>query len=50
MTRLVTAAVVRRFHQAGEVTPIRLSADVPGGDEHHLALRSRHAGRLRRTA
>ncbi|WP_198141506.1 hypothetical protein [Micromonospora sp. ATCC 39149] len=50
MISLVTPEVVRRFHQAGEVPPIYLSADVPGGDEHHLALGSRYAGRLRRTA
>jgi uncharacterized phosphosugar-binding protein len=50
LAQLLTAEVVRRFHQAGEVPPIYLSANVPGGDEHNSALESRYAGRLRRTA
>jgi uncharacterized phosphosugar-binding protein len=50
LAQLLTAEVVRRFHQAGEVPPIYLSANVPGGDEHNHALESRYAGRLRRTA
>ncbi|MDM4719767.1 SIS domain-containing protein [Micromonospora sp. WMMA1363] len=50
LAQLLTAEVVRRFHQAGEVPPIYLSASVPGGDEHNHALESRYAGRLRRTA
>ena len=50
LAQLLTAEVVRRFHQAGEVPPIYLSANVPGGDEHNIALESRYAGRLRRTA
>lgn len=35
---------------AGEVAPVYLSANVPGGDEHNHALESRYAGRIRRTA
>ncbi|GAA0395645.1 sugar isomerase domain-containing protein [Micromonospora gifhornensis] len=50
LAQLLTAEVVRRFHQVGEVPPIYLSANVPGGDAHNLALESRYAGRLRRTA
>lgn len=50
LAQLLTAEVVRRFHQLGEVPPIYLSANVPGGDEHNNALESRYAGRLRRTA
>ncbi|MGC5052150.1 sugar isomerase domain-containing protein [Micromonospora sp. DT48] len=50
LAQLLTAEVVRRFHLAGEVPPVYLSANVPGGDEHNLALESRYAGRLRRTA
>jgi len=50
LAQLLTAEVVRRFHVAGEVPPVYLSANVPGGDEHNLALESRYAGRLRRTA
>ncbi|WP_197698398.1 hypothetical protein [Micromonospora viridifaciens] len=47
--QLPTAEVVRRFRQPGEVSPVYLSANVPGGDEHNLALEPRYAGRLRRT-
>jgi uncharacterized phosphosugar-binding protein len=50
LAQLLTAEVVRRFHQVGEVAPIYLSANVPGGDEHNHTLESRYAGRLRRTA
>ncbi|MEU1886518.1 SIS domain-containing protein [Micromonospora rifamycinica] len=50
LAQVLTAEVVRRFHQVGEVPPIYLSANVPGGDAHNLALESRYAGRLRRTA
>jgi uncharacterized phosphosugar-binding protein len=50
LAQLLTAEVVRRFHLVGEVPPIYLSANVPGGDEHNNALESRYAGRLRRTA
>jgi uncharacterized phosphosugar-binding protein len=50
LAQLLTAEVVRRFHLAGEVPPIYLSANVPGGDEHNHALESRYAGRIRRTA
>jgi uncharacterized phosphosugar-binding protein len=50
LAQLVTAEVVRRFQEAGEVPPIYLSANVPGGDEHNHTLESRYAGRIRRTA
>jgi uncharacterized phosphosugar-binding protein len=50
LAQLVTAEVVRRFQAAGEVPPIYLSANVPGGDEHNHNLESRYAGRIRRTA
>ena len=41
---------VRQLQAAGEVPPIYLSANVPGGDEHNHTLESRYAGRIRRTA
>jgi uncharacterized phosphosugar-binding protein len=50
LAQLLTAEVVRRFHEAGEVAPTYLSANVPGGDEHNQALESRYADRLRRGA
>jgi uncharacterized phosphosugar-binding protein len=50
LAQLVVAEVVRRIQAAGEVAPIYLSANVPGGDEHNDVLESRYAGRLRRSA
>jgi uncharacterized phosphosugar-binding protein len=50
LAQLVTAEVVRRMEAAGQVPPIYLSANVPGGDEHNITLESRYAGRIRRTA
>ena len=48
--QLVMVEVVRQLQDAGEVPPIYLSANVPGGDEHNHTLESRYAGRIRRTA
>jgi uncharacterized phosphosugar-binding protein len=50
LAQLVVAEVVRRIEAAGQVAPIYLSANVPGGDEHNHTLESRYAGRIRRTA
>jgi uncharacterized phosphosugar-binding protein len=50
LAQLVVAEVVRRMETAGQVPPIYLSANVPGGDEHNVTLESRYAGRIRRTA
>ncbi|MGC9665673.1 sugar isomerase domain-containing protein [Planosporangium sp. 12N6] len=50
LAQLMVAEVVRRMEAAGQVPPIYLSANVPGGDEHNVTLESRYAGRIRRTA
>jgi len=50
LAQLVVAEVVRRIQTAGQVPPVYLSANVPGGDEHNQTLESRYAGRIRRTA
>lgn len=50
LAQLVGAEVVRRLLEAGEVPPVYLSANVPGGDDHNSILESRYAGRIRRTA
>ena len=50
LVQLLIAEVVRRLQAAGEVAPVYLSANVPGGDEHNHTLESRYAGRVRRTA
>ena len=50
IAQLLIAEIVRRIQAAGEVAPVYLSANVPGGDEHNHTLESRYAGRVRRTA
>jgi uncharacterized phosphosugar-binding protein len=50
LAQLVGAEVVRRLLEAGEVPPVYLSANVPGGDDHNSILEARYAGRIRRTA
>jgi hypothetical protein len=50
LAQLVVAEVGRRMEAAGQVPPVYLSANVPGGDEHNITLESRYAGRIRRTA
>jgi uncharacterized phosphosugar-binding protein len=50
IAQLLVAEIVRRIEAAGEVAPVYLSANVPGGDEHNITLESRYAGRVRRTA
>src|SRR3954468_787137 len=49
VAQLIGAEVVRRLTEAGEVPPVYLSANVPGGDEHNSSLEARYAGRIRRT-
>lgn len=48
--QMLIVEAVRQLQEAGEVPPIYLSANVPGGDEHNTTLESRYAGRIRRTA
>ncbi|MFC0532598.1 sugar isomerase domain-containing protein [Phytohabitans kaempferiae] len=50
LAQQVVAEVVRRMVDAGEVPPVYLSANIPGGDEHNHALEARYAGRIRRGA
>jgi uncharacterized phosphosugar-binding protein len=50
LAQLVVAHAVRDLLKAGEVPPVYLSANVPEGDAHNLALESRYAGRIRRGA
>jgi uncharacterized phosphosugar-binding protein len=50
LAQLVVAEVVQRLTRAGEVPPVYLSANVPGGDDHNSILEARYAGRIRRTA
>ena len=50
LAQMLTVEVVRRMQDAGEMPPIYLSANVPGGDEHNRTLEARYAGRIRRSA
>ncbi len=50
LAQLIVAEVVSQLLAAGEVPPVYLSANVPGGDEHNRTLEERYAGRIRRGA
>lgn len=50
LAQMVIAEVTRRLLDAGEVPPVYLSANVPGGDEHNNQLEARYPGRIRRSA
>ncbi|NUO98770.1 MAG: SIS domain-containing protein [Nonomuraea sp.] len=50
LAQLVVAHTVRDLLRAGEVPPVYLSANVPEGDAHNLALEARYEGRIRRGA
>jgi uncharacterized phosphosugar-binding protein len=50
LAQQMVTEVVARMVAAGETPPIYLSANVPGGHEHNLALEARYAGRIRRDA
>ena len=42
--------VAERLHEAGDIPPVYISANIPGGDEHNHALEDRYRGRIRRLA
>ena len=42
IAQLLTIGVAERFIAAGEVAPLYLSANIPGGDEHNVALEERY--------
>jgi uncharacterized phosphosugar-binding protein len=48
IAQLLTIGVAERMNSEGQVPPIYLSANIPGGDEHNQALEKKYAGRLRR--
>ncbi|GAA2666114.1 SIS domain-containing protein [Nonomuraea recticatena] len=48
LVQLVVAEAVRDLVKAGQTPPVYLSANVPEGDEHNLALEARYEGRIRR--
>jgi uncharacterized phosphosugar-binding protein len=48
IAQVLTIGVAQRFVDAGESAPLYLSANIPGGDEHNLALETRYG--ISRTA
>ncbi|GIH98334.1 sugar isomerase domain-containing protein [Planobispora takensis] len=48
LAQLVVTGAVAELLAAGRVPPVYLSANVPEGDAHNLALEARYAGRIRR--
>ncbi|MBS1699815.1 MAG: SIS domain-containing protein [Actinobacteria bacterium] len=50
IAQLLTLGVARTLVEAGEVPPMYISANIPGGDEHNAALEARYLDRLRRGA
>jgi len=50
LAQKLCAEITRRLIDAGEMPPVYLSANIPGGDEHNTILEQRYAGRIRRTA
>lgn len=50
IAQLLTLGVARTMAEAGEIPPMYISANIPGGDEHNAALEDRYLDRLRRGA
>jgi len=50
IAQLLTLGVARTLAEAGEVPPMYISANIPGGDEHNAVLEARYLDRLRRGA
>jgi uncharacterized phosphosugar-binding protein len=48
IAQLLTIGVVERMNGDGQVPPVYLSANMPGGDEHNHALEEKYQGRIRR--
>ena len=48
IAQLLTLGVAERIGATGQVPPLYLSANIPGGDEHNHTLEQKYAGRIRR--
>ena len=48
IAQLLTIGVAERMNGEGQVAPLYLSANIPGGDEHNQALEKKYRGRIRR--
>ncbi len=50
IAQVLTITVANLLIEAGEIPPVYISANIPGGDEHNHALEDRYRGRIRRLA
>jgi uncharacterized phosphosugar-binding protein len=50
IAQALTITVANLLIEAGEIPPMYISANIPGGDEHNHALEDRYRGRIRRLA
>ena len=48
IAQLLTIGVAEQLSARGQVPPLYLSANIPGGDEHNHVLEAQYEGRLRR--
>ena len=48
IAQLLTLGVAERISAKGQVPPLYLSANIPGGDEHNHALEDKYEGRITR--
>jgi uncharacterized phosphosugar-binding protein len=48
IAQLLTIGVAGRMQGDGQLPPLYLSANIPGGDEHNHALEKKYRGRIRR--
>ena len=48
IAQLLTMGVAEQLRARGQVPPLYLSANIPGGDEHNHVLEAQYEGRLRR--
>ncbi len=46
IAQILTLGTAERLRDAGEVPPLYLSANIPGGDEHNDALKARYGERI----
>jgi uncharacterized phosphosugar-binding protein len=46
IAQMLTLGTAQRLRDAGEVPPLYLSANIPGGDEHNDALKARYGERI----
>ena len=46
IAQLLTLGAAQRLRAAGEVPPLYISANIPGGDTHNDALKARYGERI----